>query len=59
MGSWVNRERKRTKKSTNRKIDSQYKERGKGKDSSQKKKDDQFRKTLSEMGDELMDMLNK
>ena len=58
MGKWLDRERKKLKKTTARKIDSSYRERGQGKDSAQKKKDDQFRKSLSEWGDELMEMLN-
>ena len=59
MSKWLNRERKRHKKSSARRIDAQYKERGRGKDSDAKKKDDVFRKSLSDLGDELMDMLNK
>ena len=58
MSRWLNRDRKRHKKSSARKIDAQYRERGRGKDSDIKKRDDQFRKNLSELGDELMDMLN-
>jgi|TARA_R110002110_G_scaffold130759_4_gene311236 hypothetical protein len=58
MGKWLDRERKKLKKTVARKIDSSYTERGQGKDSAQKKKDDQFRKSLSEWGDELMEMLN-
>ena len=58
MGKWLDRERKKFKKTAARKIDSSYRERGQGKDSAQKKKDDQFRKSLSEWSDELMEMLN-
>jgi|TARA_R110000824_G_scaffold398554_1_gene602713 hypothetical protein len=58
MGKWLDRERKKLKKTTARKIDSSYRERGQGKDSAQKKKDAQFRKSLSEWSDELMEMLN-
>ena len=58
MSKWIHRDRKRVKKSTARKIDASYKERGQGKDSSQKKKDAQFRKSLSDFADELTDMLN-
>ena len=46
------------KKSKAKKIDSQYRERGQGKDSDIKKREAQFRKNLSDLGDELMDMLN-
>ena len=59
MSKWLNRDRKRYKKNTARRIDSQYRERGKGKDSDAKKKDAVFRKSLSDLGDELTDMLNK
>jgi hypothetical protein len=55
---WLNRDRKRSKKTTARRIDSQYRERGQGKDSDQKKRDAQFRKNLSNLAEELTDMLN-
>ena len=58
MSKWLNRDRKRQKKNAARRIDSQYKERGKGKDSDLKKKDAQFRKSLADFRDELMDMLD-
>ena len=55
---WIDRDRKKNKKSSAKKINAHYREKGKGKDSDQKKKDAQFRKSLSDLGDELMDMLN-
>ena len=58
MSKWLNRDRKKYKKANARRIDSQYRERGKGKDSDQKKRDAQFRKNLSDLSDELTDMLN-
>lgn len=58
MDKWQTRDRKRMKKGRAKKIDSQYRERGQGKDSDIKKREAQFRKNLSDLGDELMDMLN-
>ena len=58
MDRWQTRDRKRLKKTKARKIDSQYTERGQGKDSDTKKREAQFRKALSDLGEELMDMLN-
>ena len=55
---WLNRDRKMSKKTTARRIDSQYRERGQGKDSDQKKRDAQFRKNLATLAEELTDMLN-
>lgn len=57
MNRWVNRDRKRLKKTKARRIDNQYRERGKGKDSNQDKKEDQFRKSLSDLRDDLTDLL--
>lgn len=59
MSKWLNRDRKRSKKTTARRIDSQYSEKGQGKDSDQKKRDAQFRKNLTKLADDLTDMLNK
>ena len=58
MSKWSNRDRKRSKKTTARRIDSQYREKGQGKDSDQKKRDAQFRKSLENLVEELTDMLN-
>tara|TARA_B100000949_G_C14245265_1_gene435504 strand:+ start:915 stop:1109 length:195 start_codon:yes stop_codon:yes gene_type:complete len=58
MNKWQNRDRKREKKRLAKKLDSQHKDRSKGKDSIQKKKEAQFRKSLSEFADELMNTLN-
>tara|TARA_Y100001951_G_C11191725_1_gene211949 strand:- start:211 stop:390 length:180 start_codon:yes stop_codon:yes gene_type:complete len=58
MSKWLNRDRKRSKKTTARRIDSQYREKGQGKDSDQKKRDAQFRKSLDTLAEELADMLN-
>jgi len=58
MDKWLSRDRKRVRKQVARKLDSHHKEKGQGKDSEAKKKDAQFRKNLSDLGDELMDMLN-
>ena len=58
MSKWLNRDRKRSKKTTARRIDSQYREKGQGKDSDQKKRDAQFRKSLDTLSEELADMLN-
>ena len=57
MNRWVNRDRKRLKKTKARRIDNQYREKGKGKDSNQEKKEDQFRKSLSDLRDDLTDLL--
>ena len=58
MSKWLNRDGKRSKKTTARRIDSQYREKGQGKDSDQKKRDAQFRKSLDTLAEELADMLN-
>ena len=59
MNKWQNRDRKREKKRLVKKLDSQHKDRGRGKDSLQKKKEAQFRKSLSDLADELMSTLNE
>lgn len=59
MNKWQNRDRKREKKRLVKKLDSQHKDRGRGKDSVQKKKEAQFRKSLSDLADELMSTLNE
>ena len=59
MNKWQNRDRKREKKRLVKKLDSQHKDRGRGKESVQKKKEAQFRKSLSEFTDELMSTLNE
>ena len=58
MDRWTSRDRKRIKKKVAKKLDSHHKEKGQGKASDQKKKEAQFRKSLSELGDELSEMLN-
>ena len=55
MNKWQARDKKRVKKKLAKKLDSWHKD--KGKDSVEKKKEAQFRKSLSDLGDELMDML--
>ena len=57
MNKWQARDKKRLKKKLAKKLDSWHKDKGKGKDSVEKKKEAQFRKSLSDLGDELMDML--
>jgi len=59
MNKWQNRDRKQEKKRLVKKLDSQHKDRGRGKDSVQKKKEAQFRKSLSDLADELMSTLNE
>ena len=59
MNKWQNRDRKREKKRLVKKLDSQHKDRGRGKDSVQNKKEAQFRKSLSDLADELMSTLNE
>ena len=58
MDKWITRDRKRIKKQTAKKLDNQYKEKSQGKDSDQNRREAQFRKHLSDFGDELIDMLN-
>lgn len=57
MNRWMNRDRKKLKKHRAKKIDNQYRERGQGKDSNHEKREDQFRKNLAELRDNLTDML--
>ena len=57
MTKWVNRDRKKLKKRKARRIDNQYKERGQGKDSNKEKREDQFRKNLADLRDDLAEIL--
>ena len=57
MTKWVNRDRKKLRKHKARRIDNQYKERGKGKDSNKEKEEDQFRKNLADLREDLTEML--
>ena len=58
VDKWTNRDRKRLKKKVAKKLDGWHKEKGKAKDSDEKKKNAVFRKNLTALGEELTDMLN-